>query len=743
MIPRPAWKAWIVLLLAVLACGFPAPSGAPTAPPPTGAVQPTPTAEPDPLPVSMSQAVSAGARAGLWTEAEGLIRVLRYLVGELSADEVFGDQVLMSKEGSRVVRRAQIYLEDPTHADGREEMTRLLRILVPSRETLDRFSRPASASRGGPGLARPVGRIIGDRVLCQTLWSTGFEYPADEPAPICLEVVEIGVGGLAHRIYYPEFWAEPTDGSPDEYAEYRALVEPTRQALERSLETYNAYGPNPVVGTDIVFTDLPALVGTVEREDVQAAADRILRSERCHVAVFPSGTYVALRPEGNGLEVFQQIIAHELFHCYQMTNLAAQESGPARGDGLEGDANDWWVEGSAEYFGSVVYPSVNAEFGYIDELDSISPASSLIFYAYPAFAFFQYLDVQAGMSPQSLIDDILRQMPTSGGYDDQQAAVAGLPGMADAFHEFGQSYLDKQLQDLGGGTLPLHPQAGEAPSFGVGPGEAHFRLDPLVLHRYRLAFADHARFTVALAAEGVNRNAARPASAPGAWSEMPPEVNTDCGDSEYVLLATSVVPPGADEVRIDLTTQGRQLEEDQPCDECVVGTWTLDNSSYLAHMGGLWPVVLGGLGDFGLSTEGIETHPTDAFGVMTMTFDGEGIAKGEQSDWGIAGVAIKDGKVLHSQMVYNGAGEAAWRIETDETTDTDYLFFSDGSFALIGEMTFMTIPLRAIPFGESNDSVFLSSPQPFLCSATTLTYYSEDPLGPVVFIRSAEESLAP
>jgi hypothetical protein len=717
------------LILVTLACGIPAPAAEPTAPQ-ADSVLPTPSAEPEPpLPVSLSQAVSAGVEAGLWTEAEGIIRSLRYLTGELSAEAIFADHAPMSSEGSRVVRRAQIYLENPSNTEGRDEMARLLATLVPARQTLDRFSQPATAALGRMGVARLAGRPFGDAVLCRTLWSTGFDMPEGDPEPICLEYVEIGIGGLAHRIYYPSYWEED--------APERGLLEPTRQALEQSLETYNAYGPNPVAGTDIVFTDLDYGGDVTSGGTVVAAADQILRRERCHVAVFPAGTFVGLRPDGSGLGVYQQTIAHELFHCYQYTNLAAQESGPS------GDSPDWWIEGSAEYFGSVVYPTVNAEFEYLDDLDAVSPASSLIFYSYAASAFFQYLDVQGGMSPEGIVD-ILRLMPTSGGYDDQQATVAGLPGMADAFHEFGRSYLDKQLQDLGGGVVPLHPHPGESASFGVGPGEAHFTLDPLVLHRYRLSFADHARFTVRLETEGVNRNAARPASAPGAWSVLPPEINTECGDSEYVLLGTSVVPPGADEVAIDLTTHGERVEEDQPCDECVVGTWQLDNASYLAHLGGLWPVVQAGLGAFGLSSDGAEVFPTGVFGVMTMTFEGTGVAKGEQLDWGIAGKGVKDDKVVTIELVYNGAGEATWRIETDETTGTDYLFFDDRSFALSGRMIFQGFPLSApLPTSGGNDPIFLASPQPFLCNATSLTYYADDPLGPVVFVRGAPASTGP
>ena len=720
--------ALISLVLAILACGLPVRSAGPASSQTDGGL-PTASPEPEPLPASMSQAVSAGVRAGLWPEAEGLVSALRYLAGELSAEEVFGDQPLMSAEGTRVVRRAQIYLEDPAHTEGRDEMTRLLAILVPSRETLDRFSQPASAAVGGPGLARSAERPVGDSTSCRSLWSTGFE---DADPVVCLEYAEVIVGGIAHRVYYPAYWE---DDAPE-----RALLEPTRDALELSLETFNTYGPNPVAGTDIVFTDLPAIDEGRERDDVLAAADRILRAERCHVAVFPSGTYLALRDEASGegddYGVLLQTIAHELFHCYQFSNLAPQESGP------EGDAADWWIEGSAEYFGSVVYPSVNAEFEFLDELDAISPGSSLIFYSYPAYAFFQYLDVQGDLSPQDVIG-ILRRMPPSGGYDEQQAAVAGLDGMAEAFHAFGQTYLDKQLEDLGGGTLQVHPAQGEAANFPIGPGEAQFTLYPLVLHRYRLTFAEQARFTVSKESQGVTRNSARPASAPGAWSEIPPEVNTACGDSEYVLLATSVVPPGAEEAILHLRTVGEQVDEEQPCDECVVGTWELDNASYLAHMGGLWPIVVADMSMFGLSTEGAEVHPTGVSGSMRLTFEADGNASGVQEGWGIAGEGTKDGVAVHARMIYNGVGEAAWKIQTDERTREEYLFFEGGSFGLTAQMIFEGFPLAARPTGGSNDTIFLSSPQPFLCNATTLTYNPDDPLGPIVFIRVAPESSAP
>jgi hypothetical protein len=129
---------------------------------------------------------------------------------------------------------------------------------------------------------------------------------------------------------------------------------------------------------------------------------------------------------------------------------------------------------------------------------------------------------------------------------------------------------------------------------------------------------------------------------------------------------------------------------------------------------------------------------------MTMTFEGSGVAKGEQIDWGFAGKGVRDDDVVTIQLVYNGAGEATWRIETDETTGTDYLFFDERSYALSGQMIFQGFPLAApVAASSGNDPIFLASPQPFLCNATSLTYYPEDPLGPVVFIRGAPESSEP
>ena len=58
-------------------------------------------------------------------------------------------------------------------------------------------------------------------------------------------------------------------------------------------------------------------------------------------------------------------------------------------------------------------------------------------------------------------------------------------------------------------------------------------------------------------------------------------------------------------------------------------------------------------------------------------------------------------------------------------------------------MIFEVFPVATRPTDGSDDPIFLSSPQPFLCNATRLTYNADDPLGPIVFVRGATKGPAP
>jgi hypothetical protein len=263
---------------------------------------------------------------------------------------------------------------------------------------------------------------------------------------------------------------------------------------------------------------------------------------------------------------------------------------------------------------------------------------------------------------------------------------------------------------------------------------------PFVLDRRLLRFADDTRFAIdARTGDGEARYTAEANGQSGIWEPLPSSLNTACAMSEYQLLVTSVIPSGDTPGAFFLDTTGEEVENDTECETCLPGKWILDNSSYFAHMGGVWPLVMAGVAGFGLDTEGVESYPTDVFGLMRLTFREGGIATGIQEGWGIAGEAVKDGDVVRASMTYNGEGAAAWRVMVNEEDEQRYVFFDGGEFSLSGQMIFQGFPQRPISFPESNDSVFLSTAQRFVCTDTTLTYYVDDPLGPVVFFRDVED----
>jgi hypothetical protein len=449
--------------------------------------------------------------------------------------------------------------------------------------------------------------------------------------------------------------------------------------------------------------------------------------EVCPVLIFPGAL-------GLGEGEFKQSVAHELFHCYQLRNLTEQFYS------VDQAYKKWWSEATAEYFSNVAFPATNYEFRWIGTFDYNAKNTPLYLMGYENFGFFQFLANRVGNEG---VLALLGSMPTSGGSDSQRDRLAAATGISEAFHQFGQDYLDSHIADLGGGEIPFLPNRGVP--IRVPRGDFFEIVEPqaFVLDRRLVYFADDTRFTIdARTDDGEARYTAEANGQPGIWELLPSSLNTACAGGEYQLLVTSVIPSGEAPGAFFFDTTGEEVEDDSECETCLPGKWILDNSSYLAHMGGLWPLLKAGVAGFGLDTGGVVSYPTDVFGLMRLTFREDGIATGIQEGWGIAGEAVKDSDIVTGSMTYNGEGAAAWRVMVNPEDEQRYVFFDGGEFSLSGRMTLMGFEQRPISFPESNDSVFLSTAQRFVCTDTTLTYYVDDPLGPVVFFRDVEE-LAP
>jgi len=684
----------------MLACALPGQvippaTSSPTAAGTTGAV-PTPTAEaePAPPPSDFAAVLDAQVAAGEIGYEDGLIRLLRSFLGdpEVSLPPAYDD--VITREGNSIVERARDYIATGTDEDAKAEMQRLLDLIMPSIEQLEAYSQPAEVNLGGPGLTRPVAQAD-----CAALWLAGFPLEGVSTYP-CFEYTRTEVPGVAtYTIYFPAAWVtDPT------YSPWYGLA---HAAANESLQVLGRYGGFDDVS--LIFSFLPGA-----RADYLATTHfyQAARRETCPILIYPIALTLS---EGE----FKQTVAHEIFHCYQFRNLEAQMMVPQA-------TKSWWSESSAEYFSNVVYPEFDHEFVWIDTFDFNSETVPIYRMSYENFGLMQFLANEWG-NPGLI--RFFGTLPTSGDADDQRDRLASVDGIEDLFHEFGKDYLDSFITDTGGSMIPFGPPLG--PTINI-PQDHFFReFNPqaFVVDRRQLIFAEDTRFDVLGETVGtVGRDSANLAVAARAWAPLPTTVDSACGEDQYVLLLTNVQPSGGQAMLYELDSTGEPIEEGHECESCLLGTWTLDNDSAFLRLS-----TESAMAAAGLAGTGVGVSPSAVFGVMSLTFLQDGTARGVLEGWGGTSLVVGPDGTFETGVTWSGSGRAQWRVDTDESTRKRYVYFEAGEFDLISEIYNQGVLVVSRPMDESNASYFLSSPQEFVCTATVLTYYPDDPLGAIVF----------
>ena len=710
----------LILLLTLLAisCSLPAnTSGTPTQPLvsaiPESSADLTPEAQASPVPEkivpsrSLTQIISARVTEGTLTEEESLLMGLRFLVGEISYEEAFGDTNAISTEGTGLIKEAQRYLKNGEDAQTRDEIQRYLTILMPSPEILEQFSRPVSQSSTSPHLASLEMAPRADEVVCQNLWQESFRTSI----PItCLLRVERTVRGTNVRLYYPEYW-----GSDDPRLE---SVEAIMDAAEQSIALYNSFGPEPIYTVYMVLTDLPYFDTTEARfiPGVFAAADDFVSPSRCHVGIFPQSI------DGSA-DVLEQTIAHELFHCYQFKNLRPQTFD------VPNEINDWWNEGSAEFFGASVYPSNNAEFIYNGAFQFNSNWAILFDMSYENYLFFQYLAREGGLRLEGVID-LLRRMPTDGGFEEQQNALAAIDGMDEMFHAFARAYADHRLTDMSGATVNIEPIIEDVRSFGEGEHEELFDPASFFLGIYSVNFADQTKFENLIQEVGdPGQYAIRPLEFVGAWQPVPPVINTVCDPTQYILVVTSALPASGQSFQINLRSQGIHQESDI-CDECLKGTWELVNDSDFFYLGTLTDSLISQM-----PATQVDMRLSDVTGQLILNFGEHGQASGTHSDFTWLYMIDSPDGTYAMAGIFNGGGTAEYEIRELEDNER-YIFFKNREFDLTYQLKAENVVIQTLPVRNSNGPFFLSeSPAQYVCQENTLLYSTDPNIGTFRFIR--------
>jgi hypothetical protein len=557
-------RVFSVLMGALLACSLP---GRIPGLGPDASQAPTPAADLEPARhEGLIDALTAKVEAGEWTFEEGLVQTLQLFTGEAALGEVYAEEPA-SMEGTGIVLEAERTLAAGGDSPARAELERLLEVLLPPTERLLEVASPAAEGSGrGPGPASP-----GAAVDCESLYSEGF--PAGSGLQ-CLAVHEAGIGGHTVRIFIP------LSAMPLDYGD---------AALTGVLQSWQRFSTLTISGQASVMQDVEVvfvLLPEIESPTVLAKVITKGGQSICRIVVYLGAIAYnevnASDPDDFGR--FLQMIAHEMFHCYQQWNLPNHFPAPPSipsGSAPSWGVQDWWGEGTAEYFANVVYPDVNDEWGNVPELAQHSAEKSVVFMSYDNFAFFQFM---ANQMTDDLLLGLLRDLPFLGDEAQQAAALAGWPDIQTLFHQFGRAYMDGQIMDTSGAPIPTIPPF-IPPGHQIEVNEAQIRTleaSPFVLSRYAITFGHGRRYSVVptLTGSAEGYEAGRVDFAGSPWGDLPESVSTACAPVRYYVLLTSAVPTAAGDFSLELAMTP---EEDLACDECLIGTWDINIESFAEY----------------------------------------------------------------------------------------------------------------------------------------------------------------
>jgi len=608
------------------------------APPPTEAAAESAQSSEDLPPASLEELLRAKIADEGWSEEEALLAGLRVLAGETGVAEAFG-AVPFDGEGTGTVYQALYYLETGADPSAKAEMERLLGIIIPPIDRLLEYAVPeGSHSFRAPGLASAAASAA----ECAKIFEAGF--PAGSNV-VCLEYKEQDLGGYKGRVFYPNWW---TPASPE-----WSYMESAHQAIAASWAVYSTFGEMRAI--DLVFT----VLGDKDHPTTLAVTPGVGGAQSCQIAVFPAAIQIDLAknplyspqlPRG----VFMQIIAHEMFHCFQTIQFPQHAW-----DNVNWiEVNDWWGESTAEYFSNLVYPTVNYEHRWAKPFSAESTDTSIFDMSYHNFGFFQHLGNPGGIGPDGILALIDSLPPKS--LPLQREAMSKVPGLDDLWHSFVRAVVDDSLPDSDGSTIAFPDNSTDTVAV-LSPGTYDLPSRDFVANRYRLALGGGLGFHIQVhEADARVLNGARP-EAGGPWSS-PIAIDRDTGCVQYAAVVTSggaQAPPRTFRLNagIDQTAAAGA-----GCDACVVGRWRMTHTSYMSmynavmsDAGEAAPFATGTKGDLFLDIQDDGTLDAEAaaFGVTAIGGipDSQGDPLYTETTMSLDGTTVMDYMALNGDLV--------------------------------------------------------------------------------------------
>ena len=722
---------------------------------------------------SQLKLLDRGVELGVWSRADGAIALLRILAGEAPRSTVDGLDHVTGHSSTPLIRLARnLVADDDTPDAGRAELERLLDALVPSEDFLDDVT----------AAARTVDTTTGDATTGDTTTGddgspTGFRRPAttddDNDDNDNDDNDNDDVGGCInpHLGHHPEFeafdaecWrsltttvASPTGGKSEltvMYSErHTEFAKPTLDALVRSVEVGHDWS-DATTTTSLVIQPLRADTdddadadtgdgtddgtndgtgdgtnGAITDGEPRTAAGIVGFAtgilDRCFVTMVVDDDVVVS-------DAYRQVVAHEQTHCLQF------ESYRIRDDDIDREEDEWFIEGGAEYFSHVIYPTGRTEREHIGEFLDESLKQPLMAMDYPTWLWWQYL---ANRTSPTHVFELHGRM-----FDgDAVEVLAAEPGIAETFQDFAVDLMhrgiDTEADPVPASSIVLpHGLISE-------PDIRDESVERFVVARVGIHYAGEQRYEQTDLTAGDGRYdmvALSQRLDRGAWGPVPDEVRAECDDSVY-LMALTTVTPDAHEVRWSVD----DVTADE-CDRCLVGTWLLDNESFVDTMG----AVLEQAAEHGGQMPPGVDFAWSFVGPYHLRLDDEGDAVSWREGWqmvltgSVQGTTFEGITTIDSieTFEYRGDGE---RLEFDDIEVVDITVLSEHRSSTGVETTAVVTPDSATVsiFGQTTgldtDTGVDDAPQgvtaSYTCDAEMLRItFDETPGAPMRWNRAAD-----
>ena len=404
---------------------------------------------------------------------------------------------------------------------------------------------------------------------CSTLWREGYPRRGDRHLPFECEKFAPELSSL------PDDLSIYTSESLASNPMVKAKMELAADALLKSRNLFSTYGIVPRI--TLIQSDEVYFGDSGGRLTPAVTYIGLYQSfETCPIILYTGATTFS------DLH-FQQMVAHEVFHCFQQENFQAQAQNAS-----QNNVGQWWFEGIPQFMSNLVYPSNDFEysrfFGTVEHTMQLWQQES----PYQAEHFFQSYFNNKDNDVGNILN-IMAVMPVAD-YDNEAPVFASVPGVQNLFHLYGQNIADKKLMDSSGAAaiLPtLEPHEHLVESVPEQQIFLAFIYQTLDLHRVTFPKGGHYRLFLETAVDAkvsVQKTGERE------WQEMPSTFDTTCDEEKQLdfLVTTTVVDDSGLSARLKIQREERtdcQCDVNKlPADQCLYGRWAVDHSTVLAMM---------------------------------------------------------------------------------------------------------------------------------------------------------------